>query len=246
MKIIISPAKTMEEHTDSYLMEQLPIFIEDTKKIRDVIKGLSYEEAKKMWKCNDKLAQLNFDRFQSMEPEKGLTPALLAYDGLQYQHMAPVVFEEKAVDYVKEHLRILSGFYGVLSPFDAVVPYRLEMQAFLSIEGKKNLYDFWGDRLYKNVIDQDRVIINLASKEYSKTIEKYLEKEDRFITIAFGELVDGKVKQKATFAKMARGEMVRFMAENAVESVEEIKKFNGLGFTFSPEFSDENLWTFLK
>ena len=246
MKIIISPAKTMTENTDAYLSEQMPYYIEETKKIMKAVQKLTYDEAKEVWKCNDKLAKLNYERFADMEIEKGLTPAILAYEGLQYQHMAPVVFEDGALEYVKEHLRILSGFYGVLAPFDGVTPYRLEMQSELKVEGFKNLYDFWGDRLYRSVIDDDRVIINLASKEYYKIIEKYLEPGDRFISVTFGELIDGKVRQKATFAKMARGEMVRFMAENQITDLEKIKSFSELGFVYSEEYSKEEQWVFIK
>ena len=130
--------------------------------------------------------------------------------------MMPVVFTSSAMDYVREHLRILSGFYGVLSPFDGVTPYRLEMQAALSVGGSGNLYEFWGDRLYRAVLDEDRTILNLASKEYSKAVEKYLQPEDRLITIVFGELADGRVKQKGTLAKMARGEMVRISRRAAL------------------------------
>lgn len=246
MKIIISPAKTMVENTDTYQVEQEPIYIEETEKILDVIKKLTYSEAKAVWKCNDKLAELNYGRFQQMDLHKRLTPAILAYEGLQYQHMAPIVFADEAVDYVREHLRILSGFYGVVSPFDGVALYRLEMQANLPVDGKKNLYEFWGDKLYHEIRDEDGVIINLASKEYSKTIEKYLDPQDRFITVVFGQISNGKVKQSATFAKMARGEMVRFMAENQITDVEEIKAFSELGFSYSDEYSKEDQWVFVR
>lgn len=245
MKIIISPAKKMKMETDSFGMETRPVYLEETKKILKKMQSLSYEEAKAVWKCNDKLAELNYERIQNMNLYEGLTPAIFSYEGLQYQHMSPLVFSDEAIDYIKENLKILSGFYGVLSPFDGVTPYRLEMQALLQVEGKKDLYDFWQDRLYEKVVDEDRVIINLASKEYSKIIEKYLKPEDRMITIVFGELVDGKVKQKGTFAKMARGEMVRFMAENHVQDPEKIKDFTESGYRFSKEHSNEKTWVFL-
>lgn len=164
--------------------------------------------------------------------------------GLQYQHMAPSVFSEDGIKYAGDHLRILSGFYGVLSPFDGVVPYRLEMQAKLSAAGKKDLYELWGDRLYRAVLDDDRVIINLASREYSQAVERYLMPEDRFVTCVFGELQDGKVKQKGTPAKMARGEMVRFMAENNITEVEGLKEFCCLGYRYREELSSENSLVF--
>lgn len=111
-----------------------------------------------------------------------LTPAILSYEGIVFQYMAPSVFEEKQFKYIQNHLRILSAFYGVLKPLDGVTPYRLEMQSKAEIEGARNLYDYWGERLYHSVIDDSRIIINLASKEYSKCIERYLSCKDKYIT----------------------------------------------------------------
>ncbi len=240
MKIIISPAKKMNMDPDTYKPEGLPAFLTYTELLKNRIQGLSYEEAKALWKCNDKLAQLNFHRFKNMDLKKNLTPAVMAYEGLQYQHMAPGVLTEKALSYLGEHLRILSGFYGALAPFDGVVPYRLEMQAKLTGEGYRDLYEFWDSRIYQAVLDEDRLILNLASKEYSLAVEKYLQRGDRFVTVEFGEIRDGKLKQKGTFAKMARGEMVRFLAENQVEDLEEIKEFCELGLGYVPELSGED------
>lgn len=246
MKIIISPAKKMNVNTDDFPVDKLPVFIDDTRILCETIQKLPYAEAKALWKCNDKLAKLNYERFAGMDLERALTPALLSYEGLQYQHMMPVVFTSSAMDYVREHLRILSGFYGVLSPFDGVTPYRLEMQAALSVGGSGNLYEFWGDRLYRAVLDEDRTILNLASKEYSKAVEKYLQPEDRLITIVFGELADGRVKQKGTLAKMARGEMVRYLAEGGITDLERLKDFAGMGYQFAEEYSTGTEWTFLR
>ena len=245
MKIIISPAKKMNINTDEFPVEGLPAFLEETRILQEKICSLSYEEAGALWKCNEKLTQLNYERFQHMDLKRGLTPALLSYEGLQYQHMAPVIFTDTALAYVREHLRILSGFYGVLKPFDGVTPYRLEMQAPLLIGENKNLYEFWKDRIYRELLDEDRVILNLASKEYSKVVEKYLTKEDRFITLVFGELSGGKVRQKGTMAKMARGEMVRYLAVNNITDLEKIKDFTGSTYEFSEEYSNEKEWVFL-
>lgn len=248
MKIIISPAKKMNMSRDSYEVTGMPCFLADTKILMQEIKKLSLAEAKALWKCNDKLAELNFRRFAEMDPEKCLTPAILSYEGLQYQHMAPGVFTDRALSYVQEHLRILSGFYGVLKPFDGVVPYRLEMQAGLSVAGKKDLYAFWGRRLYCRLMEdnEDGVILNLASKEYAGAVEPYVKTPCRFITVSFEEDVDGKRKQKGTFAKMARGEMVRFLAENGIEDIEGVKKFTGLGYRFREELSGEWNYVFVK
>ena len=131
-------------------------------------------------------------------------------------------------------------------PFDGVVPYRLEMQARLSVNGCSDLYEFWGGRLYRHLTKEDRVIVNLASREYSQCIEKYITPEDRFITVEFGEVVDGKVKQKGTLAKMARGEMVRFLAENNICRPEGMKEFHALGFSYCSDLSDAEKYVFLR
>ena len=113
MKIIISPAKKMNVDTDTFEADGLPQFLDDTKILLKRIREFSLEEAKTLWKCNDKLAELNYKRFQNMDLERFLTPAVMAYEGLQYQHMAPGVMTEKGLTYLKDHLRILSGFYGI-------------------------------------------------------------------------------------------------------------------------------------
>jgi cytoplasmic iron level regulating protein YaaA (DUF328/UPF0246 family) len=158
--------------------------------------------------------------------------------------MAPTVFEKGQMDYIQEHLRILSAFYGVLKPMDGITPYRLEMQAKASLEGKRDLYDLWGERIYREVALDSDVIINLASKEYSRCVEKYLKPEDTFITVNFGEVDKGRFVTKATYAKMARGEMVRYMAENKIENPEKIKEFDRLGYVFREDMSDRTSFVF--
>lgn len=246
MKIIISPAKKMIVDTDTFPVLHKPVLLIKTEILKKKIQNLSFEEAKNLWKCNDKLAQLNYVRFREMDLEKNLTPALLAYEGLQYQHIAPKVLTEGALNYLGKHLRILSGFYGILSPFDGVVPYRLEMQAKLPTETTRNLYEFWGEEIYRILKDEDGLTINLASKEYSMAVQPYLQQGDRFITVEFGELSNGKLKQKGTFAKMARGEMVRFLAENQIEDMESLKEFHELGLRYVPELSHNNKMCFAK
>lgn len=246
MRIIISPAKQMQMDTDTFTCTEVPVFIEKTGILKDWISGLSYEEQKTLWACNDKIAKQNAERFADMDLHRNLTPALLAYDGIQYTYMAPAVFEDGQFDYVQEHLRILSGFYGVVKPMDGVVPYRLEMQAKAAVAEYRNLYDFWGDDLYREVMDDSRILINLASKEYSKCIEKYLQPEDRYITCVFGELEGGKVVQKGVYAKMARGEMVRFMAGIHVDEPEQIKTFNWSGYHFDESRSSDTEYVFIR
>lgn len=237
----------MNIDTDTLAFRSMPVFLSETEELLAWMRHLTFAEAKAIWKCNDKIAEQNYRRFQEMDLERNLTPAVIAYEGIQYQYMAPAVFGGAQTDYIQEHLRILSGFYGVIKPFDGVTPYRLEMQAKASEAG--DLYKFWGDKLYREVAGEEKdggLILNLASKEYSKCIEKYLTPEDTYVTVVFGELADGKVKQKGTLAKMARGEMVRYLAENKVEDPERIKGFDRLGYCFEETLSNEKEYVFLK
>lgn len=246
MRIIISPAKKMKEDDNTLPYHDLPVFLEETTHIMKWMQTLSLKEARTLWGCNEKLAEQNFRRFEQMELTERLTPAILSYEGIQYQYMAPAVFEERMLAYVQEHLRILSGFYGVLKPMDGVTPYRLEMQAKTHVDKKEGLYDFWGRKLYDEVMDASRVTINLASKEYAKCMETYLQPEDRWITCIFGELSGGKIVQKGVYAKMARGEMVRFLAENQIEEPEEMQRFDRLGYRFREVLSTETQYVFIK
>ena len=245
MKIIISPAKKMNMDNDSLVHQELPVFLPQTEKLRTKLQCMSYDELKKLWKCNDKIATLNVERLQHMDLRKNLTPAILAYEGIQYQYMAPGIFTDKEFCYIQDHLRILSGFYGLLRPLDGVVPYRLEMQAKLAIGETKDLYAFWDDSLANYLFAETDCIINLASKEYSVCISKYLPDSVRFITCVFGEWIDGKIIEKGTICKMARGEMVRFMAENQISDPEKIKLFSRLNYQYSAEHSNEDTFVFL-
>ena len=245
MRIIISPAKKMNVDTDSLPVRDLPAFLERTEEIYRELQSKSPEELQKLWKCNDQIAALNVERLQNMDLRRNLTPAVLAYEGIQYQYMAPNVFTNREYDYIQEHLRILSGFYGVLRPFDGVTPYRLEMQAKLKFREAKDLYLYWNNSLAEYIFSETDCIINLASKEYSICVSKYLRPGIRFITCVFGEEKGGKIIEKGTMCKMARGEMVRYMAENQITDPEQLKSFDRLDYRFDVSRSDENKFVFL-
>ena len=246
MKIIISPAKKMRVDNDTFVPLSKPAFLDKTEKIKEVLSKMELPALQKLWECNDEIAELNFKRLQNMNLERNLTPAVFAYDGLQYQQIAPNVLDEVALDYLQKNLRILSGFYGILRAFDGVVPYRLEMQARLACDGYKNLYAFWNSLLYDELTKDDGEVLNLASKEYSKAVEPFVKNGVSFVTCVFGTYVKGKLKVKATEAKMARGEMVRLCAENNAQSVDEVKACNVRGYVFNEELSSENEFVFVK
>ena len=212
MRIIISPAKKMNQDTDSLAWTELPAFLDQTSQLLSALRAMSYAELKTLWRCNDQIAALNFQRIQDMDLSSGLTPAILAYKGIQYQYMAPGVFSYDEFDYIQQRLRILSGFYGLLRPFDGVRPYRLEMQAKLAVNGHKDLYSFWGSSLAEALERETDTIIDLASKEYSKVVSAHLSPSTRLIGCVFAQQAGDKLVEKGTLCKMARGEMVRFLA----------------------------------
>ena len=248
MKIIISPAKKMNIDDDIFEYRSKPVFFEQAEEIMNYMKNLSYDECKTIWKCSDKLAQLNYDRVVNMDLNYRLTPALFSYEGIQYQYMGARVLSRDALEYLQDNLRILSGFYGILKPLDGVVPYRLEMQSKFINYKNKDLYEYWADKIANSLFEETNLIINLASKEYSKCVEKYLKNSPgtKFITCVFGEIKGDKVVEKGTLAKMARGEMVRYLAQNKICDLEGLKRFDKLEYKYSQEKSNENTYVFIK
>lgn len=245
MKIVISPAKIMKDDSDFYVAKQLPLFYKESQKLLDVLSTLNIEELGKVLSCNSKLASQAFDYYSMMNIERGNIPALFAFNGMAYKHMAPRVFTLEELSYVEEHLRILSGFYGILRCDDAISLYRLDMNDDLKIDGHSNLYSFWGRRIADELFKDEDCIVNLASDEYSKCFMPYKE-NIRVITCVFAKRVNGRLKSLPTDAKMLRGEMVRYMAENQIEDVELIKLFNNRGFCYSINDSSDDIWYFVN
>ena len=237
MKILISPAKKMRSDPDTLAPEALPALLPETERLLAALRAMTPGELQALWRCSDAIAAQNLERLRDMDLRRRLTPALLSYVGLQYQYMAPGVLEQRQYDYLQTHLRILSGFYGVLRPFDGVTPYRLEMGARLKTEGARDLYAFWGDKLARALEPGDGPVVDLASREYSRA----------GVACVFGRLrPDGRVVEQGAPCKMARGQMVRWMAERAVTRAEELQEFRDLGYRFLPERSHPGRYVFLK
>ena len=243
MRIIISPAKKMREDTDSFAALGLPDFLDKTEVLLAALREKSYDQLRALWKCADGIARQNMERLEKMDLRRGLSPALFAYEGIQYQYMAPGVMGAGELEYLQQRLRILSGFYGMLRPFDGVRPYRLEMQAKLAVPGARDLYSFWGEELARRLSSESDWVLNLASKEYSRAVTAYLPAES-VLTCVFGERAGGRVVEKGTMCKMARGQMVRWLAENKVDRREDIKEFSDLDYSFDQE--RENQFIFIK
>ncbi|MBR1919506.1 MAG: peroxide stress protein YaaA [Spirochaetales bacterium] len=243
MRIIISPAKKMRVDSDSLRAEGTPIFNERARELQGLLRSLGRDELRRVWACSEKLFS-KAEGLLSYELEDASTPALIAYDGIQYQYMAPKAFSYDELEYVEEHLRIISGFYGILRPLDRVIPYRLEMQS--KFPGKGGLYAYWNDDIYKALKDRSNVIINLASEEYAKAVRPYLDRSDTFIDVYFAERECGKLVEKGVYAKIARGEMVRFLSSIKAERAEDMKDFSSSGYSFDPSLSSSDRYVFIR
>ena len=250
MRFIISPAKKMNVLDAPPYAQGVPVFLQKTEELMREIQRLSREEAKELWRCSDKLADLNYERFRSMDLRGQTTAAVMSYEGIQYQHLAAQVMDEGCLMWLQEHLRILSGFYGVLLPLDGVVPYRLEMQAKLVTREAVDLYGFWGSSLFDELVrERCSCIVNLASQEYAKAVVPYAARCGvRVITCLFCVVrpSDGKLVQRATEAKAARGAFVRWCAEHGVRTPEELRFYDERAYVLDDARSTDDVLVFVK
>lgn len=244
MKIIIAPAKRMKVDLDSFPVQSRPPFLAKTQILANFLRTRSKEQLKELWRANDQIVAHSQKQLQQLDLHHRLTPAIIAFTGLQFQYMAPDVFTEPALHYIQQHLRILSGFYGCLRPFDGVAPYRLEMKTAMVGFRDYSLYHFWGPTLADALFAQDKTVLNLASKEYSRAIKPYLNDGRQMISVVFQEKRKGKWRIIPTHAKMARGEMVRYLAEKQIKNPAGVQDFHDFGFVFQPELSTSDRYLF--
>jgi cytoplasmic iron level regulating protein YaaA (DUF328/UPF0246 family) len=235
MKIIISPAKKLA--TDNFINKGTSIqFLEETNYLVNELKTYSVSDLKSLMNLSDNLAQLNWQRFQNWNA-KDLGQALFMFKGDVYQGLKAETLTNIELDFAQENLRILSGLYGLLKPKDLIYPYRLEMGTKLKTKSGNNLYKFWEDKLHQTLLSElenEEEIINLASEEYSKSIQ--LKKfSNPVMTPVFKDFKNGKLKMISFFAKRARGEMVNFIIKNKIKKSENLKSFSNLGYQFTDE-----------
>lgn len=286
LQVIISPAKQMRVAQDAFAPRGIPPFPEATERLRRELLRIERDEGaaglKALWRVNDKLLEQNIERLYEYVPmvdeaqlddpavARAVAPAVFSYVGIQYQSLAPEVLDLDGLAWLQDHLWVLSGFYGCARPFDAVQPYRLEMGAKLAVDGARDLYAFWGDRIARTIEDAGAAgpneastlsaaahapgaavptpaatahapdaIVNLASVEYAKAVLPHVAPSTQVVTCIFGEDVRaGKPVQRATASKIARGSMVRWMAEQRLERVEDLTRF-AIGYRYAPELDRE-------
>lgn len=244
MIAVLSPAKNMKMEKCHYFLTR-PSCIEQSQLLYNRLKEFSPWELESILQCNSKIAFQAFLDYQNFDFKKEGTGALFAFQGLLYQNISPKDFTQEDINFAQEHLRMLSAFYGILKPCDGILPYRLEMQSKLKIE-EKGLYTFWGKSIYEQLFQYKKPVINLSSAEYTKLIQPYVTERDCFITCKFLTYKKGKYSMIPTMAKMARGQMARFIIKNKIETPEGIKAFSWEDFTYSQEWSDEKNYVFLQ
>lgn len=243
MRLIISPAKIMKDDFESFPVQSKPEFIEQAQELVVYLQQQSDATLQMIFNTKNKLFEQNKIQLKNMNLSEQLTPAIIAFSGLQYQYMAPDIFSKQALEYVQDHVRILSALYGILKPFDGIKPYRLEMGSKMPSDFG-SLYSYWGNKIYKSLYQNNDAVINLASNEYSRMIKKYVQKDQKFITIKFLNKYQGKYRIIGTYSKIARGSMIRYVSENQIENYHELKNFHEFGYKFDEKLSNENDFVF--
>jgi uncharacterized protein len=252
MKLILSPAKSIQEQPKTpEITTSSPAFIKESSNLVSKLKKFSTKKLKDLFDVSSEIAELNHHRFQnwvsSDNENNALIPCGFAFNGEVYRGLNIQNLEKNELYYLNENLRVLSGLYGILKPFDLIYPYRLEMGTKIQLTPKiGTLYQFWDDKItnYLNNEEQEE-IINLASSEYFKVIQQKKLKA-KFITPIFKEFKNGEYKIVMTYAKHARGEMVNFAARNKINKSEELKHFEVLGYSYDDKQSNSNEWVFVR
>ncbi|SDL56456.1 hypothetical protein SAMN04488034_10518 [Salinimicrobium catena] len=246
MKIVISPAKTLDYETKLPTSRGTqPEFLETAATVNRKLARMSKKEISELMGISDKLADLNYTRYHEFEAEhnkQNSRPAVYAFNGDVYTGLEAYTIPVEKLDFLQDSLRILSGYYGILRPLDLIQPYRLEMGTSLSVSRKKDLYDLWQEKvtgyLNKELADEE-LFVNLASNEYFKAINTKKLKVP-VITPVFKDYKNGKLKIISFFAKKARGSMVRYIVDTEANSVEDLKGFDYDGYRYSEEESVKN------
>ena len=253
MVTLISPSKTLNfDDNNSCNLNTDCRLINHTSELHKILVNFSINDLKDLMNVSDKIAELNYNRFKHWEePSKSDSSkqAIYAFKGDVYSGLDAESISEDKFDFLQENLRIISGFYGLLRPFDKILPYRLEMSTKLSNSRGKNLYEFWGNNitnlLNNDIEDENSYVVNLASNEYFKSIKKNKLKNE-IITPIFKEFKNGTYKTIAIYAKKARGLMSRFIIDNKIQKPENLKAFNLERYSFDNNLSDDYNYVFTR
>ncbi|TCP58699.1 hypothetical protein EV663_11828 [Rhodovulum bhavnagarense] len=253
MLVVISPAKRLDPTPGTRPGITLPVFQQDAVYLAGVAGALTHEQLSKLMGISDKLARLNAARFSDFAADpapEALTPAALLFDGDTYAGLEAETLDEDALRYAQDHLRILSGLYGLLRPLDAIQPHRLEMGSKLATDRGKSLYDYWGDKIAHALNEAagtagTDVLVNCASQEYFGAVARETLNL-RVITPVFFEERPSGPKVVSFYAKKARGAMARFIVEHRVTDPQALAEFDSGGYRYMPDASEPDRPVFLR
>jgi len=254
MIVLLSPAKTLDYSQEFDVQHTAPAFLSDSAKLIKELKVKEPKDIASLMGLSDKLATLNFDRYQSWSASKTMgndsKPALFVFQGDVYQGLQANTFNKKDITFAQKHLRILSGLYGELRPLDVIKPYRLEMGTKLPTARGKNLYKFWGTKVQENILkelkaNKSNLVVNLASIEYF-TVVGSLPTDVNVVSPVFKDFKNGEYKLISFYAKKARGYMSHWMIKNKVTKPEDLKNFDAEGYKYSKKLSTESEPVFLR
>jgi cytoplasmic iron level regulating protein YaaA (DUF328/UPF0246 family) len=253
MKILLSPAKNLTDHSSLTYERSIPVFENEAYQLVKDLKKIKKVGLQELMDISVDLATQNELRFKqwkkaSIQPENAFS-AVEVFDGEVYRALSVHTLDALKLDTLNEQLRILSGLYGILKPFDSIYPYRLEMGTkFSPKKEQKNLYEFWGDKVTKSLkkeLEKDEVIVNLASSEYFKVIRQNLL-NNRIVTPVFKEFKNGQFTTVMMYAKHARGAMTRYLVENQLSDIEELKLYDVDGYQYIDLQSTKDEWVFIR
>ncbi|HRZ98339.1 MAG TPA: peroxide stress protein YaaA [Paludibacter sp.] len=255
MLILLSPAKIQNFKPQNFTEQfSIPEFMKEAGKLVDLIRELSPTELSNLLDINSNLTQLNFDRYFNWH--KPFTPenakqAVMVFDGEVYRGLDAKSFSDDDFEYAQNHLRLLSGLYGVLRPLDLIQPYRLEVSSKLINPLGNNLYDFWQKKVTKSVLTalvnsgKPEILLNLSSAEYFKSLN-LKNKKVKVIDVEFYEYKHDNFKQIVIYTKKARGLMAGYVIKNRIEDEENLKGFDSDGYWYSPQMSTDNKLVFIR
>ncbi len=247
--MLVSPAKSLDFDIEIKGHYLAPEFLTQSQQLVNVLQGYTADQIADLMSISLKLGQLNEQRYQNFQQpftSQNAKQALLAFQGDVYKGIYAADFTESELLFTQQHLRILSGLYGILKPLDLMQPYRLEMGTKLAGKWGKNLYEFWGQQLADNLNKQATdILVNLASQEYFKSVDNAALKKP-VLEIAFKEQKGNDYKIVAIHAKKARGLMVRYVVKNSITDIEKLKDFNTDGYQYNDALSDQKNWVFTR
>ena len=252
MKILLSPAKSLDFKSNLPTSKTSTVcFEKEAQYLNSILKSKNPKELSDLMSISSKIADLNYERNQSWSlpfTEKNARQAVYAFSGDVYRGLDAYTIETKKVDFLQNTVRIISGLYGLIKPLDLIQPYRLEMGTKLAFDSNKNLYDFWRNKITEQLnteLYENEPILNLASNEYFKAIDTKVIKNVVY-SANFKQIKNGEFKTIAIYSKKARGMMTRFIIENDINDIDDIKSFNYGGYMFHQELSTDKELIFTR